>query len=115
MIPDSHKNKGLGIQFLRHAERCSGLLFILDLSEFEPWEHLKTLQYELSQFSQELIKRPQLVIGNKIDVSDSKNNLEMLKKYTDLPIIPISAKFGTNLTKLLEKIRIVYDNRERSE
>lgn len=109
LIPDSHKNKGLGIQFLKHAERCLALIYIVDISSDDAASHLDILNYELSQFSSSLKDRPALVVANKIDVEGSEENVEMLKQSTDLPVIPISAKMGTNVKLLLYKIREIYD------
>ncbi|CAG9822980.1 unnamed protein product [Phaedon cochleariae] len=112
LIPDSHKNKGLGIQFLKHAERCMALLYIIDMSLPEPWLHLSTLQYELSQFSESLKHRPQIVIGNKVDLPEAKGKIEQMREHTHLPIIAISAKLGTNVAELLREIRVIYDENE---
>lgn len=110
LIPGSHKNRGLGIQFLKHAERCAALLFIIDCSCEEPWKHFETLRYELGHFSTELEQRPQVIVANKIDVPEARENLEMLSRmYEDIPIIPISAKMGTNVDILLSEIRKLYD------
>lgn len=111
LIPDSHKNRGLGIQFLKHAERCAALLFIIDLSCQEPWKHFETLRFELGQFSEELMQRPHVIVANKIDVPEAKENLEIMKDlYAEIPIIPISAKIGTNVNILLTQIRRLYDD-----
>lgn len=110
LIPGSHQNKGLGIQFLKHAERCAALLFIIDLSCEEPWKHFETLKFELSQFSEELVNRPQIIVANKIDVPEAQENLKTLKEMYDIPIVPISAKMGTNLNTLLADIRKLYDD-----
>jgi GTPase involved in cell partitioning and DNA repair len=72
LIPGSHLNRGLGIQFLKHIERCAALLYLLDLASPEPWTHLEVLQFELSQFSPELLKYPQLVVANKLDLPEAK-------------------------------------------
>ncbi|XP_044742696.1 mitochondrial ribosome-associated GTPase 2 [Chrysoperla carnea] len=109
IIEDSHKNKGLGIQFLRHAERCAAILIILDVANDEPWKHLKILQNEIDKFSNELSSRTQIIIANKIDLPGAMENVELLRKHTQLPIIPISAKIGTNVKQLLQDIRVVYD------
>ncbi|KAJ8982441.1 hypothetical protein NQ317_010181 [Molorchus minor] len=114
LIPDSHKNKGLGIQFLKHTERCMALLYIIDVSLPEPWDHLKILQYELSKFNETLIERPQLVVANKIDVPDAEGKIERLKEETDLSVIAVSAKLGTNLLGLLREIKIIYDENKNS-
>ncbi|XP_057670847.1 mitochondrial ribosome-associated GTPase 2 isoform X2 [Diorhabda carinulata] len=115
LIPDSHKNKGLGIQFLKHAERCTALLYIIDMSEPEPWRHLEVLQFELSQFNDDLNSRPQLIAANKIDVPIAEENVEELKKRTDIPVIPISAKLGTNVSSLLREIKIIYDKEKENK
>lgn len=115
LIPGSHQNRGLGIQFLKHAERCGALLFIIDTSCEEPWNHFETLKYELSQFSEELARRPQIIVANKIDLPEAKKNLEELREMYDIPIIPISAKMGTNINTLLTDIRILYDKYKNNE
>lgn len=110
LIPGSHLNKGLGIQFLKHAERCAALLFILDVSAPEPWTHFEQLQYELSQFSEELAQRPQLIVANKMDRPEAQANLEELRRrFVGIPIVSISAKIGTNVSELLADVRQMYD------
>ncbi|XP_078049902.1 mitochondrial ribosome-associated GTPase 2 isoform X1 [Augochlora pura] len=116
LIADSHKNRGLGIQFLKHIERCQTLLFILDVSSDKPWLDFETLNYEISQFNVKLNERSVLIAANKIDLPEAKENLEILTKKINLPIIPISAKMGTNITTLLKEIRVLYNmNREEEE
>lgn len=116
LIPGSHQNKGLGIQFLKHAERCSVLLFIIDLSCEEPWEHFESLRYEIGMFSKELLERPQVIVGNKMDVPEASINLQSMKElYPDIQIIPISAKMGINLEELLKNIRLLYDQYNKTD
>lgn len=109
LIPGSHQNKGLGIQFLKHAERCTALLFIVDASSEEPWEHFRTLKFELEKFSEELATRPQIIVANKIDLPGAEENVRIIKEKFKNPVIKISAKIGTNVTTLLHEIRILYD------
>lgn len=110
LIAGSHQNRGLGIQFLKHAERCSVLLFIIDLAGEEPWEDFETLRHEIGMFSKELLSRPQVIVGNKIDEPAANDNLPLMKKrYPNIQIIPISAKMGLNLSELLTNIRLLYD------
>lgn len=112
LIPGSHENKGLGIQFLKHAERCTALLFIVDASCEAPWEHFNTLKFELESFSKELTTRPQIIVANKIDLPDAEENVRIMKEKFQIPIITISAKMGTNVTTLLDEIRTLYDKIE---
>lgn len=115
IIEDSHKNKGLGIQFLRHAERCAALLLVLDMSLDSPWRHLDLIKRELEKFSPALLERPLMVVANKIDKDNAQDNLNRLQSHTDLDIIPISAKLGTNVASLLKQIRIIYDKMQLKE
>ncbi|XP_052864549.1 mitochondrial ribosome-associated GTPase 2 [Anopheles cruzii] len=109
LIEDSHRNKGLGIQFLKHVERCNSLLFVVDAAAEEPWLHYQTLLNELSMFSEELLDRPRLLIANKIDLPEAERNLELLAHHVDIPVLPVSARVGTNITQLLREIRILHD------
>ncbi|XP_060808241.1 mitochondrial ribosome-associated GTPase 2 [Amyelois transitella] len=106
LIPGSHKNYGLGIQFLQHVERCRGLVFLLDGAD-EPRRQYDTLSHELAQYSEQLAKRPQCVVVNKIDLPEGKRGFEDMKKKMD--VIGISAKTGLNLAELLRIIRVMYD------
>ncbi|XP_025787910.1 mitochondrial ribosome-associated GTPase 2 [Puma concolor] len=49
IVRGAHRNRGLGSAFLRHIERCRFLLFVVDLSEPEPWTQLEDLKWELEQ------------------------------------------------------------------
>ncbi|XP_050101084.1 mitochondrial ribosome-associated GTPase 2 [Anopheles aquasalis] len=109
LIKDSHRNKGLGINFLKHAERCNALLFVVDASVDEPWLHYQTLLHELGMFSEELLERPRLLIANKIDLPEAERNLELLAHHVDIPVLPVSARMGMNIAELLHEIRVLYD------
>lgn len=116
LVPDAHRNKGLGIQFLKHAERCTLLLFVLDASAPEPWMQYKQLMYELEQFGGRLAKRPQLVVANKMDVESSASNFEQLQQQLQQPqLLGISAKMGHNLAQLLSNIRVAYDRHKAQQ
>lgn len=116
LIAGSAENRGLGIQFLKHAERCNTLLFIIDASADEPWEAYFTLIHEIGKFSEELVGRKKIVVANKIDMPEAEGKVEQLEgKLGGIQVIPISAKMGTNITKLLEVIRECYDEQIEQE
>lgn len=67
-------------------------------------------------FSKELLERPQVIVGNKMDVPEASINLQSMKElYPDIQIIPISAKMGINLEELLKNIRILYDQYNKTD
>lgn len=110
LIPGAHKNKGLGISFLRHIERCSGILYVIDLSSESPLEQLECLKYELEQYRKGLSKRPHAIVANKCDLEqNTEEQIAILKDNVEMPVFPISAKFGTNVLSLLKYLRKLYD------
>lgn len=110
LIEGSHKNRGLGISFLKHAERCTAMLIIVDVSDSECYSHIKMLRNELERFSQELAQRRQVIVANKVDLPDAMDNLNRLEeKVTGENVVAISAKYGTNITDLLDLLRTIYD------
>jgi GTP-binding protein len=68
LISGAHQGKGLGIQFLRHIERTRVLLFLLDITSSDPQRDYQILRGELARFKADLLKKPSLVVFNKVDV-----------------------------------------------
>ncbi|XP_004924191.1 mitochondrial ribosome-associated GTPase 2 [Bombyx mori] len=113
LIPGSHMNYGLGIQFLQHVERCRGLVFLLDGSS-SPGDQLRVLRRELRGYSAALARRPALLVVNKIDLPEAKRNYELMRNDYD-NVIGVSAKYGVNLQQLLAAIRAIYDENDFRE
>ncbi|KAK8731999.1 hypothetical protein OTU49_007130 [Cherax quadricarinatus] len=111
LIEGAHKNRGLGITFLRHIERCSCLLYVLDTSQPRPWDQLHVLMHELEQYQRGLSKRPHAVVANKMDLPEAKENLKELAMHIDLPLAPVSAKMGGQLGPLLALLRLLIDHK----
>ncbi|GBP17914.1 Mitochondrial ribosome-associated GTPase 2 [Eumeta japonica] len=113
LIPGSHLNRGLGIRFLQHVQRCRGLLYVIDASREDPWTQYDQLQYELEQFNVELLQRPTIVVANKIDLPEAKDQLPALKRELQKRkmhcVVPLSAKTGIGLGVLLRLLRDMYD------
>ena len=67
LIPDAHKNRGLGVSFLRHVQRCTCLLYVLDVAA-RPAEQWHVLRHELNMFQPGLADRPHALVANKCDL-----------------------------------------------
>ncbi|MEV0369354.1 GTPase ObgE [Streptomyces sp. NPDC050636] len=82
LIPGASQGKGLGLEFLRHVERCEVLVHVLDTatleSERDPVSDLDTIEEELAQYGG-LDNRPRVVVLNKIDVPDGKDLADMIR------------------------------------
>lgn len=109
IIRGAHLNRGLGISFLRHIERCRFLLFVLDLSSPEPWTQLEHLRFELDQYEAGLSQRPQAVIANKMDLPEAQEKLKTLRSLVSQRVIPVSALTGQNTEELILHLRELYD------
>lgn len=83
LIPGASQGKGLGLEFLRHVERCSVLVHVLDTATLEsdrdPVSDLDVIEEELRQYGAGLDKRPRMVVLNKIDVPDGKDLADMVR------------------------------------
>lgn len=108
IIENAHKNKGLGFAFLRHIERTSVLLFVIDISGFEerdPIEDYLVLRNELIAYNPEMVEKPFLIALNKVDMEGASENIERFRKAVDIPpecIFEISATEKTGLSLLLQ-------------
>ncbi|CAN9515375.1 unnamed protein product [Ophioblennius macclurei] len=115
IIRGAHLNRGLGISFLRHIERCRFLLFVLDLSAPEPWTQLQDLRFELDQYEPGLSERPQAIVANKMDLPEAQEKLELLKSQVTQRVIPVSALTGQNTEELILHLRELYDGYLQAE
>ncbi len=124
LIEDASEGKGLGHRFLRHIERCSVLLHVLDLSRALDGDSIdaavlikdyKTIRKELQKFSPVLMEKPEIVIINKSDLTmlDLAPTIAKLKK-SKVPVhSAISATSHVGLKELLRTLlRAVLQDRE---
>ena len=105
LIKGAHKGAGLGDVFLRHIDRAGLILHILDLSNANPLEDFEIVDNELSLYSEDLAKRPKLVVGNKIDIlPEHELRIEKIRDYfakREIPFFVISAATKKGLKPLL--------------
>ncbi len=106
IIEGAHEGVGLGHKFLRHVERTSILLHVIDASSLEtdPVEQFHMLANELAQFNDELADRTRLLLLNKIDLLAEDEVAALQERFAPLVDIclPISAEIGTGLPALKE-------------
>lgn len=107
LIEGAHKGAGLGFQFLRHVERTSILLHLVDISETgqgDPVENLEKINRELGLYSHKLLEKPQAVAGTKLDIAGDKKRLDRLAQYCKTKAIdffPVSSATGEGIKKLV--------------
>ncbi|HYO82037.1 MAG TPA: GTPase ObgE [Bryobacteraceae bacterium] len=106
LIEGAHEGAGLGIQFLRHVERCRLLVHLVDVSGMsgrDPMHDFEVILAELRNFSDELAAKPMFVVATKIDVmqdEDATVALEQIAKERRMPFFRISAVTGAGVEEL---------------
>ena len=109
LIEGAHENVGLGFKFLRHIKRCKILVLLLDMAGIDgrlPWDDYHQLLHELSLYDPALVKRPRLVVANKMDEPVAEENLKKFKRrIPKTPVLPIAAAFDQGIDKFKQMIR----------
>ncbi len=106
LIEGAHLGHGLGIQFLRHIERTRLLVHLVDVSEAtgrDPVHDFDTVIEELASFSEDLVKKPMIVVASKMDVAQDPARVEALRQHAaglGLPFYEISSATGLGIDNL---------------
>jgi GTP-binding protein len=106
LIEGAAAGAGLGIQFLRHIERCRILLHLVDLSapEGSAAEDLVAVERELEAFDAELLERPRLLVGSKLDAAldERRRQLGRAAAERGCELLEISSVTGEGVSRLIE-------------
>lgn len=117
LIEGASLGEGLGDQFLKHIERTRVIAHIIDMSGFEgrdPYEDYKIINKELEDFNEKIIKKPMIVIANKMDIEGAKENLiEFKKKVSNVEIFEMSAINREGIDGILIKLADMLDTIEK--
>ena len=124
LIEGAHLGAGLGVQFLKHIERTSVIVHLVDVSDSsaaasgnarpDPVEDFKVITEELASFDPALAKRPTILVASKADVAnpDKLKKLATYAKRRKLPFYPISAVTGEGIEALKYAIaKVVAEHR----
>jgi GTP-binding protein len=112
LVEGAHEGVGLGMEFLRHIERCRVLVFVLDMAGSEgrePEADYAQLRKEINLYQAALSDRPFFIIANKMDLPGAAEKLDRFRRRFDVPVIPVSVEQKQGLDEvrslLLEKGR----------
>jgi GTP-binding protein len=112
LVPGASTGRGLGLEFLRHIERCSVLVHVVDCATAEPGRDplsdLETIEAELAAYDElvagGLSGRPRIIALNKVDVPDARDLAEMVRNEVEqrlgVPVFEVSAAARTGLREL---------------
>ncbi|MEY2879907.1 MAG: hypothetical protein RLZZ15_2287, partial [Verrucomicrobiota bacterium] len=101
-------NRGLGLRFLRHIERCALLVFIIDMAATDardPRDDYQQLLRELELYDPAMLAKPRLVVANKRDVPESTALLAKFKRrHKSVDVLEISCLSGDGLAPLKKEL-----------
>jgi Obg family GTPase CgtA len=107
LIPGAAHGKGLGLEFLRHVERCAVLVHVVDTATMEPGRDpladIDAIEAELAAYGRGLADRPRIVALNKVDVPDGRDLAEIVRPDLEargLRVFEISAVTREGLREL---------------
>ena len=107
LVEGAHKGTGLGIQFLKHIERCKSLLHLIDITSEDLKKSYQQVKNELKKYSNKKIKKKELIVLNKIDLIDEKevnHIIKDFKKNTKSEVIAVSTFNKSSVSKIKSKL-----------
>ena len=113
LIEGAHEGIGLGDKFLRHIERCKSILHLIDITNENLLENYSKVRKELYKYSNNLVKKREIIVFNKIDMIDEKEinkKLDVFKKKIKKKVFTISALKHMGLKIIMENL-FSYANR----
>ena len=115
LIEGASQGEGLGDRLLRHIERTRMIAHVIDMSAFEgrdPYEDYLTINNELKEFNEKILNKPQIIIANKMDMEQAKENLVQFKKRLNdesIKIFEVSAMTNTGLEDVVDYLADTLD------
>lgn len=116
LVEGASEGVGLGHEFLRHVERTKVFIHVVDMAGVEgddPIENFRKINKELADYNSELMKRPQIIAANKMDIPEAEENLKAFREVYEkegYEIFPISAATNKGLDELLTSVGKILQN-----
>jgi len=107
LIEGAHKGTGLGIQFLKHVERCKSLLHMIDITNDDIKKSYNQVKNELKNYSNKLSKKKELIVLNKTDLIDEKKVKDIVNNFsksTQSEVITMSTLEKKTISKIKAKL-----------
>lgn len=118
LIEGAHEGVGLGHEFLRHIERAGILVHLVEplpMDESDPIENYTAIRTELSEYSEELGQRPEILAVSKCELPEAEQICEQLQELTGRDVLKISAATGDGLKELVGTIAQALQVRNESQ
>ena len=107
LVEGAHEGVGLGIQFLKHIERCKTLMHLIDITDENIENAYQQVKKELGSYSKEILEKKEIIVLNKIDLLDKEEVDEIVKNFSknkDSEVITLSTLDKGSISKVKAKL-----------
>ena len=107
LVEGAHEGVGLGIQFLKHIERCKTLMHLIDITDENIENAYQQVKKELGSYSKEILEKKEIIVLNKIDLLDEEKVDEIVKNFSknkDSEVITLSTLDKGSISKVKAKL-----------
>jgi GTP-binding protein len=107
LVEGAHEGVGLGIQFLKHIERCKTLMHLVDITDENIENAYQQVKKELGSYSKEILKKKEIIVLNKIDLLDEEEVNKIVKNFSknkDSEVITLSTLDKGSISKVKAKL-----------
>ncbi|MDA7582720.1 GTPase ObgE [Candidatus Pelagibacter sp.] len=107
LVEGAHEGVGLGIQFLKHIERCKTLMHLIDITDENIENTYQQVKKELGSYSKEIIKKKEIIVLNKTDLLDKEEVEEIVKNFSkdkDSEVVTLSTLDKESISKIKAKL-----------
>ena len=107
LVEGAHEGVGLGIQFLKHIERCKTLMHLIDITDENIENAYQQVKKELGSYSKEILEKKEIIVLNKIDLLDKEEVDEIVKNFSknkESEVITLSTLDKGSISKVKAKL-----------
>ena len=107
LVEGAHEGVGLGIQFLKHIERCKTLMHLIDITNEDIENTYQQVKKELGSYSKEILKKKEIIVLNKTDLLDKEEVDKIVKNFSknkDSEVVTLSTLNKESISKIKAKL-----------
>jgi GTPase len=107
LVEGAHEGVGLGIQFLKHIERCKTLMHLIDITDENIENTYQQVKNELGSYSKEILEKKEIIVLNKTDLLDKEEIEEIVKNFSkdkNSEVVTLSTLDKESISKIKAKL-----------
>ena len=107
LVEGAHEGVGLGIQFLKHVERCKTLMHLIDITNEDLENTYQQVKNELGSYSKKLLNKKEIIVLNKTDLLDKNEVVKIMKSFSknkDSEVVTLSTLEKGSVSKIKAKL-----------